>query len=81
MRDINRIKKATRAIRKKVEEMNMKLESMRNDRETVKLHDRLQKRDTLVEQLRLLEKTIPNMHKLTDKQIYDISAELREHWI
>jgi hypothetical protein len=81
MRDINRIKKATRAIRKKVEELNMKLESMESDRETVKSHDRLKKRDSLVEQLRLLERTIPNMHKLTDQQIYDISTELREHWI
>jgi|TARA_B100002003_G_C14130049_1_gene543581 hypothetical protein len=83
MKSINNVKKATRRISRKIKDIDETLKghyrgsSLSDD----KLWELEKSRSILAEKLRLLEKVIPKIPKMTNEELAKITSELREYWI
>jgi len=80
MRSINRIKKAMRSIRKKIIEIDKMLNN-KSYQDSMLMCNKKKEKNSLEEQIRLLEKVIPKIPRMTDVQINAVTNDIREHWL
>ena len=80
MRSINRIKKAVRNIRKKIIEIDKMLNN-KSYQDSMLMCNKKKEKNSLEEQIRLLEKVIPKIPRMTDVQINAVTNDIREHWL
>ena len=75
MRSINRIKKAVRNIRKKIIDIDKMLNN-KSYQDSMLMCNKKKEKNSLEEQIRLLEKVIPKIPRMTDVQINAVTNEL-----
>jgi hypothetical protein len=80
MRSINRIKKAVRNIRKKIIDIDKMLNN-KSYQDSMLMCNKKKEKNSLEEQIRLLEKVIPKIPRMTDVQINAVTNDIREHWL
>ena len=80
MRSINRIKKAMRSIRKKIIVIDKMLNN-KSYQDSMLMCNKKKEKNSLEEQIRLLEKVIPKIPRMTDVQINEVTNDIREHWL
>tara|TARA_R110000765_G_scaffold210922_1_gene316025 strand:- start:54 stop:266 length:213 start_codon:yes stop_codon:yes gene_type:complete len=69
-----------RSIRKKIIEIDKMLNN-KSYQDSMLMCNKKKEKNSLEEQIRLLEKVIPKIPRMTDVQINAVTNDIREHWL